>query len=93
MTRIKEAKARLTHWYIVLPEHMMGPAVKSSTPSGIRDVYRAGLAMYCWYVPNNSLSLGLEKYARQWSTHHSPSTPSQLPWDSTSPEGPSNAHS
>jgi hypothetical protein len=42
--------------YIVAPLHIIGPAVKSSTPSGILVVYFAGLVRYCWYVPNSCQS-------------------------------------
>lgn len=38
---------RLTLEYIVDPLHIIGPAVKSSTLSGIRVVYFAGEVMYC----------------------------------------------
>lgn len=41
---------------MVEPEHIIGPAVQSSTPAGMRVVYRAGDVIYCWYVPAPSIS-------------------------------------
>lgn len=35
---------------------MIGPAMISETPSGIREVYFAGDVMYCWYVPGKHIS-------------------------------------